>query len=143
MENFGNTIADLITGGATFLDWLTKTPAQLAKTSDATDVAAESTTNWTLGLIQSVPVLGSWLAYLVQVGNESNDAATYITNLANAAGQTSSAALQKAAEVTAKYGKAVGDVLPPVTTLTGAVKINTETRFWTNRKANYPHNLTH
>jgi hypothetical protein len=126
MENFGNTIADLITGGTTFLDWLTKTPAQLAKTSDATDDAAESTTNWTLGLIQSVPVLGSWLAALVQVGAATNEAAVYTTNLANAAGQTSGAALQKAAEVTAKYGKTVGDVLPPVTNLTGALKINTE-----------------
>jgi hypothetical protein len=126
IENFGNTIADLITGGSIFVDWLTSTPAELDNFSESTNEAATSTSNWTLGILQSIPIIGSYAAALVGLGASTNEAAIYTQNLANAAGQTSGAALQKAEEVTRKYGKAVGEVLPPVTTLTGAIKINTE-----------------
>jgi hypothetical protein len=110
VDNFGTTIANTITGFSAFTDWLMRTPADENKVTTATEQAAGATTNWTLAIVQAIPLVGSYVAALTGLGAATTESAQNQQNLADAANQKSGPALMKAAEVLRKYGKIIPEV---------------------------------
>tara|TARA_R110000868_G_scaffold48456_2_gene157347 strand:- start:5405 stop:7393 length:1989 start_codon:yes stop_codon:yes gene_type:complete len=107
VDNFGTTVANTVTGFSEFTDWLMRTPAEVDKVATSQELAATATVNWTQTMIQAIPLVGSYIDALGLLGSETAKTAIYEQNLADAANQKSGPALQKAAEVIRKYGKAI------------------------------------
>ena len=107
VDNFGPTVANTVTGFSEFTDWLMRTPAEVDKVATSQELAATATVNWTQTMIQAIPLVGSYIDALGLLGSETAKTAIYEQNLADAANQKSGPALQKAAEVIRKYGKAI------------------------------------